>query len=38
MKGMLRSFVVVFLIAALAMWIGNIPYIKSELGLEPVFF
>ena len=37
MKGMLRSFVVVFLIAALAMWIGNIPYIKSELGLEPVF-
>ncbi len=38
MRGMLRSFVVVFLIAALAMWIGNIPYIKSELGLEPVFF
>ena len=38
MKGMLSSFVVVFLIAALAMWIGNVPYIKSELGLEPVFF
>ena len=38
MKGMLGSFVVVFLIAALAMWIGNVPYIKSELGLEPVFF
>ena len=28
MKGMLSSFVVVFLIAALAMWIGNVPYIK----------
>ncbi len=38
MKGMLLSFIVVFAIAALAMWIGNIPYIKSELGLEPVFF
>lgn len=38
MKGMLLSFVVVFIIAALAMWIGNIKYIKSELGLEPVFF
>ena len=38
MAGMLRSFVVVFLIAALAMWIGNVKYIKSELGLEPVFF
>ena len=25
MKGMLGSFVVVFLIAALAMWIGNVP-------------
>ena len=31
MKGMLLSFCVVFLIAALAMWIGNVPYIKSEL-------
>lgn len=38
MKGMLLSFVVVFLIAALAMWIGSNKYIKSELGLEPVFF
>ena len=38
MAGMLRSFIVVFLIAALAMWIGNVKYIKSELGLEPVFF
>uniref|UniRef100_UPI00405786B8 YeiH family protein n=1 Tax=Alistipes sp. TaxID=1872444 RepID=UPI00405786B8 len=38
MKGMLLSFIVVFAIAALAMWIGNIPYIKSDLGLEPVFF
>lgn len=38
MKGMLLSFIVVFLIAALAMWIGSNKYIKSELGLEPVFF
>ncbi len=38
MKGMLLSFVVVFAIAALAMWIGSNKYIKSELGLEPVFF
>ncbi len=38
MKGMLRSFIVVFLIAALAMWIGSNKFIKSELGLEPVFF
>ncbi len=38
MKGMLLSFVVVFLIAALAMWIGSNKYIKTELGLEPVFF
>ncbi|MEE1099271.1 MAG: putative sulfate exporter family transporter [Alistipes sp.] len=38
MKGMLLSFIVVFVIAALAMWIGNVKYIKSELGLEPVFF
>ena len=37
-KGMLLSFVVVFAIAALAMWIGSNKYIKSELGLEPVFF
>lgn len=38
MNGMLRSFIVVFLIAALAMWIGSNKFIKSELGLEPVFF
>ena len=38
MKGMLLSFIVVFAIAALAMWIGSNKYIKSELGLEPVFF
>ncbi|MBQ3259895.1 MAG: putative sulfate exporter family transporter [Alistipes sp.] len=38
MKGMFWSFVVIFIIAALAMWIGSNPYIKSELGLEPVFF
>lgn len=38
MKGMLRSFIVVFIIAALAMWIGSNKFIKSELGLEPVFF
>lgn len=38
MKGMFWSFVVIFIIAALAMWIGSHPYIKSELGLEPVFF
>lgn len=38
MKGLLWSFVVIFIIAALAMWIGSNPYIKSELGLEPVFF
>ena len=38
MKGLFWSFVVIFIIAALAMWIGSNPYIKSELGLEPVFF
>lgn len=38
MKGMFLSFIVVFVIAALAMWIGSTKYIKSELGLEPVFF
>ena len=38
MKGLFWSFVVIFIIAALAMWIGSTPYIKSELGLEPVFF
>ncbi|MDO4758648.1 MAG: putative sulfate exporter family transporter [Rikenellaceae bacterium] len=38
MDGMTRSFIVVFIIAALAMWIGSNKYIKSELGLEPVFF
>jgi uncharacterized membrane protein YadS len=38
LRGILRSFVVIFSIAALAMWIGSNPYIKSELGLEPVFF
>ncbi|MBR5820146.1 MAG: putative sulfate exporter family transporter, partial [Alistipes sp.] len=38
MKGMLLSFIVVFAIAAMAMWIGSNKYIKSELGLEPVFF
>lgn len=38
LRGILRSFVVIFAIAALAMWVGSNPYIKSELGLEPVFF
>lgn len=38
MDGMLRSFIIVFIIAGLAMWIGSNKYIKSELGLEPVFF
>ena len=38
LRGILRSFIVIFTIAALAMWIGSNPYIKSELGLEPVFF
>ena len=38
LRGILRSFIVIFAIAALAMWIGSNPYIKSELGLEPVFF
>lgn len=38
MKGMLRSFIVVFAIAALAMVIGSNKFIKNELGLEPVFF
>ncbi len=38
MKGLFWSFVVIFLVAALAMWIGSNPYIKTELGLEPVFF
>ncbi len=38
MKGLLRSFIVIFIIAAMAMWIGSNPYIKKELGLEPVFF
>ncbi len=38
MKGLFWSFVVVFIVAALAMWIGSNPYIKKELGLEPVFF
>ena len=38
MKGLFWSFVVIFIIAALAMWIGSNHYIKSELGLEPVFF
>ncbi len=37
-KGMLRSFIVVFAIAALAMVIGSNKFIKNELGLEPVFF
>ena len=38
MKGMLRSFIVVFVIAALAMVIGSNKFIKNDLGLEPVFF
>ncbi len=38
LHGVLRSFIVVFIIAALAMWIGSNKFIKSELGLEPVFF
>lgn len=38
MRGMLVSFIVVFALAALAMWVGSNKYIKSELGLEPVFF
>ncbi len=38
MKGMLRSFIVVFAIAALAMVIGSNKFIKNDLGLEPVFF
>ena len=38
MKGMLRSFIIVFAIAALAMVIGSNKFIKNELGLEPVFF
>ena len=38
MKGMLRSFMIVFAIAALAMVIGSNKFIKNELGLEPVFF
>ena len=37
-KGMLLSFIVVFAIAALAMVIGSNKFIKSDLGLEPVFF
>ena len=38
MKGLIRSFIVVFAIAALAMVIGSNKFIKNELGLEPVFF
>ncbi len=38
MKGMLRSFIVVFVVAALAMVIGSNKFIKNDLGLEPVFF
>ena len=38
MKGMLRSFIVVFAIAAMAMVIGSNKFIKNDLGLEPVFF
>lgn len=38
MRGLVRSFIVVFAIAALAMVIGSNKFIKNELGLEPVFF